>query len=193
MRTRYRYSAADLLTMEEMIYEGRTDAQIGRALGATANAVNIARKRHKIPSRRKVLLTSRAVARHLGIPCEKTVVVWIKAGFLKARKGQRVGRSRMWYIEEEALLDFLADPAYWHRWEPERVNGYLRAWVAEMRNGVRFLTTGQVGAIFHVKHTTVNDWIHKGLLPAVRRGNWLIKNSDLEGFVAPCERPRRIP
>ena len=89
------------------------------------------------------------------------------------------------------MLDFLQDGRYWHLWEPERVGPRLRIWVTEMRDGVRFLTTGQVAAKFYVEHATVNNWIHKGYLPAVRRGNWLIRESDLVGFVPPCERPRQ--
>lgn len=191
MRSRYRWEANDLLALEEMIEQGRGDAQIGQALGCSAGAVNIARKRRGIRPRRKAMLTARAVARRLGLGCSKTVAQWIRAGYLKGRKGQRCGLNRMWYVDEEALLDFLEDRRYWHLWEPDKVEPGLRAWLSEVRNGARFLTTGEVAARFYVQHPTVNGWIHKGHLPAVRRGNWLIRESDLLGFVPPCERSRK--
>jgi flavin-dependent dehydrogenase len=136
------------------------------------------------------MLTARVVAAKLGLGCSKAVARWIGAGYLRGRRGQGCGLYRMWYVKEEALLDFLEDPRYWHLWEPDRVEPGLRAWVSEIRDGVRFLTTGEVGARFFVHHAAVNDWIHKGYLPAVRHGNWLVRESDLVGFVPPCERPR---
>jgi len=191
MRTRWKWQPNDLLTLEDMIREGRSDAEIGRALGCTPLAVNLVRKRNKIAPRRKVILTARQIAIRLGLDCSKTVAWWIMAGYLKGRKGQGCGLNRMWYVTEETLLDFLEDGRYWHLWQPERLEAPLRLWVNEMRDGVRFLTTGQVAAKFYVEHATVNNWIHKGYLPAVRRGNWLIRDSDLVGFVPPCERLRR--
>lgn len=161
MRSRWKWSNEDLLALEEMVYAGYSDEH-------------------------------RRVARVMGLKCSKTVAWWINKGYLKARRGQPVGRSRMWYISEDALHRFLADPAYWHLWTPDRVtDALLRGWVSEIRNRTRFLTTGQVGALLGVKHTTVNDWIHKGLLPAVRHMNWLIRESDLRGFIPPCERSKK--
>jgi excisionase family DNA binding protein len=189
-RSRYRWEANDLLIIEEMIKQGHSDAAIGRTLGCSANAVNIARKRRHIAPRRKTILTARGVAARLGVRCPKAVAWWIKAGYLKGRRGQGCGLNRMWYVREEALLDFLEDARYWHLWDPARVEPGLRLWLSEVRNGVRFLTTGEVATRLCVSHCTVNDWIHKGYLPVVRRGNWLIRESDLVGFVLPCDRPR---
>jgi len=191
VRSRWKWQLDDLLTLEDMIGQGRSDAEIGRIFGCTPNAVNIARKRHKIAPRRKAILVARRIAVRLGLGCSKTITWWITAGYLKGRRGQGCGLNRMWYVTEEALLDFLEDARYWHLWEVERLEPQLRLWASEMRDGVRFLTTGQVAAKFYVEHATVNNWIHKGYLPAVRRGNWLIRSSDLVGFVPPCERPRR--
>lgn len=192
MRSRYRWETKDLLTLEGMIEQGRSDAQIGRALGCTALAVNIVRKRNGIRPRRKAMLTARAVARRLGLACDKKVARWIRAGYLKGRQGQGCGLNRMWYVTEDALLDFLEDPRYWHLWDPGRLESGLRSWVRDVRNGVRFLTIGEVAARLYVQPGTVNDWIHKGYVAAVRRGNWLIRESDLLGFVPPCERPRKV-
>jgi hypothetical protein len=41
-----------------------------------------------------------------------------------------------------------------------------------------------------VQHSAVNNWVHDGHLPATRWGNWWVKESDLAGFVPPCERSK---
>lgn len=186
-----RWEPEELQLLEDMIEEGRSDAFIGKRLNCTANAVNIARKRHKIAPRRKVLLTSRSVQVRLGVSCAKTVAWWIREGWLKGRKGQRVGLNRMWYVTEDALQQFLENRAYWHLWEPDKIiDRDFRVWAKELRK-VRYLTTGEVGQRFCVQHTTVNDWIHRGLLPAVRHGNWRVLESDLQTFVPPYERSHK--
>ena len=118
MRSRWKWSREDLAHLEGMICEGLSDSRIGRVLGSTANAVNIARKRNGIAPRRKVLLTAREVSRRLGIPCSKSVAWWIRAGYLGGRKGQRCGLNRMWYVTEDALYDFLEDSRFYHLWDP---------------------------------------------------------------------------
>lgn len=189
MRSRWKWSQKDLDRLEGMICEGLSDSRIGRVLGCTAGAVNIARKRNGIAPRREVLLTAREVARRLGVGCSKVVARWIVAGYLRGRKGQRCGLNRMWYVTEDALSDFLEDPRFYHLWDPSRIRPSLK-WAAATRDGTRFLTTGEVGRLLYVRPHTVSAWIHKGYLPAVRRGNWLIREGDLSGFVAPCDRPR---
>jgi len=191
MRSRWKWSAEDLLQLEELLVRGWSDHKIGEALGCTAVAVQVIRKRKRIPPRQRLLLSARAVARKLGVRCSKTVTWWIKAGYLKGRRGQGAGPHRMWYVTEEALLRFLEDARYWHLWDPTKIGADLKPWVREIRNGIAFLTTGQVATQLHVGHSAVNAWIHRGLLPAVRRGNWLVRDCDLRGFVPPCERSRK--
>src|SRR5438309_1518659 len=85
--------------------------------------------------RRKAMrpLTARKVAAMLGVSCSKTIARWITAGWLKGRKGQRVGLDLMWVVDEDAVQTFLADPAHWHRWTPERIaDAGLRAWAMEI-------------------------------------------------------------
>jgi len=187
MRSRWKWSAEDLLRLEELLARGWTDRKIGQSLGCSAVAVQVVRKRHHIAPRGRLLLTARAVARKLGVRCSKTVAWWIRSGYLKGRRGQRAGPNRMWYVTEDALVCFLEDEGYWHLWNPAAVEPALRPWIADLRNGARFLTTGQVATRLCVGHSAVNAWIHRGLLPAVRRGNWLVREADLRGFVPPCQ------
>ena len=191
MRSRWKWSAEDLLRLEELIARGWTDAKIGEALGCSAVAVQVIRKRKGIPSRRRAILSARAVASKLGVSCSKTVAWWIRAGYLRGRRGQRAGPNRMWYVTEEALLAFLDDPHYWHLWEPAGVDDSLRSWVTDIRNGDRFLSTGQVGAVLGVGHKAVWGYINRGLISGVRRGNWLVREADLRAFVPLCERSRK--
>jgi excisionase family DNA binding protein len=180
-----------IFQLDELIRMGRTDAQIGRAIGCSANAANLARKRRHLPARRAVLLSARAVADRLGIGCAKVVVRWIDLGWLRGRRGQRMGPHRMWYVTEEGLWDFIANPAAWHAWTPERIPEFeLRELATAIRAGERYLTPGEVAERFFVSDAAVNDWIHSGTLPAVRHGNWRIKESDLTDFVPPNQRDR---
>lgn len=186
------WTAERLLELEACIEKGMTDTAIGKHLGCSSNAVQIARKRNGIASRRQVMLTGHAISQKLGLTCSKRVTMWIERGYLKGRRGQQVGRSRMWYVTEEALLAFMEDPRTWPLWKPERITEkYLRDWALEIRT-VRYLRPGEVANRFAVGANAVNDWIHQGRLPAQRWGNWWIRESDLDGFEPPCERPRQI-
>lgn len=173
-----------LWKLMELIERGWDDARIGREIGVMANAVNVARKRYAIPSRTETTFTARAVAKRLGIGCAKTVSYWIKRGWLNGRKGQRRGGHRQWMIHPDDLLAFIEDPDHWHRWNPERIpDAGLRDWATELRRGVRFLTLTEAADRACVQPQTVNQWIRKGWLPAVRNGNHLVRESDLERFV----------
>lgn len=170
----------------ELLERGMTDEQIARRFGTTPEAVNLARKRHGIPSRTQTLLNCRTAAHLLGIGCAKAVRRWIAAGWLKGRRGPRRGGNRQWLITRRALMDYLEDPAHWHRWDPDRITDpLLRRWATTRRGDVRFLTVGQAAWRACVEGTTVNQWIHKGWLPARKNGNnWFIRDEDLEALLA---------
>ena len=169
---------------------GWSDERIGQRMGTTANAVNLARKRHGIRPRSVQLLTARTIARMLGISCSKAVSWWIRSGWLRGRRGERFGLYRMWYVRHEDLEAFLEDPSYWHLWQPERIpDRALREWYQAARTE-QYLTLSEVAARCYVMPKTVYQWIQKGKLPAVRRGNHLIPASALVGFVPPGQRSR---
>jgi hypothetical protein len=181
-----------LFALDELIRLGRTDVQIGRALGVTAEAVNIARKKGGLPCRSLVLLSARTVAERLGVGCEKTIPRWIARGWLRGSRGQRRGPNRQWYLTEEALWDFVANPAAWHAWDAARItDADLRAYAVDVRGGERWLTPGEVADQCFVTVAAVNTWVRAGIIPARRYGNWRIRESDLVGFVPPNQRERR--
>jgi hypothetical protein len=191
-RTRWKWSDADVSAISVHLENGRSDEWIAKQLGATATAIRLVRKRRGLQSRTALLYSAQRVARLMGVSCAKTVARWIEEGYLRGRRGQRRGPNRQWYVTEDALLAFIADPAHWHRWEPGRITDEdTRAWATEIRAGVRFLTPGEVAERCFVGVGAVNDWIHKGLLPAVKWGNWWVRERDLEGFVPPGQRSRK--
>ena len=185
------WTADRLLELEQLLARGLTDDAIAVRLGKTVNAVCLARKRHGIPCRRKLIMTQRGVSRLMGVSCQKTVSAWIRRGWLHSRRGARIGHHFERYITREQLLTFLECPAHWHVWKPERITEpNLRDWALDMRT-VRYLRPGEIAQRFFVHHKTVNTWIGKGLLPAQRWGNWWVRESDLEGFELPCNRSKR--
>lgn len=135
-----------LIELEKLLTNGMTDEAIGRQLGRTVNAIRLARRHHGIPGRRQLLMTTTAVAKAMGIPCAKTVSEWIRRGWLRARKGQWVGRYRERYVTEEALYDFLTDPQYGMAWEPKRIRDRrIKGWLKGIPRE-KWLRTGEVAA-----------------------------------------------
>ncbi|MBF8255100.1 MAG: hypothetical protein HW375_7 [Anaerolineales bacterium] len=184
------WTSEQLHKLEDLLGLGLGDEEIGRRLGRSAIAVNSTRKRRGLPSRRRSYNTCRNVAGRLGMGCSKTVAKWIKRGWLRARAGQRVGMYHDWVISEDALLAFLEDPRYWMAWDVAKVtDSLLGVWVRELRTE-RWLSVGEVCERYFVSYQAVNTWIRRKHVRASRWGNWWIRDSDLEGFVAPCNRPR---
>lgn len=178
------WTTARLWKLMELIERGWSDEQIAAALGTTANGVNIARKRNRIPSRTRTLLSARAAADRVGVKCAKTVVAWIEHGWLKGKQGPRRGPFPQWQIHPDDLIAFMEDPGHWHRWHPERIpDAGLRQWATELRRGVRFLSLTEAAGRAFVQPATIHQWIKKGWLPAVRNGNHVVREQDLEHFV----------
>lgn len=180
------WTRARLWKLMECIERGWEDERIAAALGTTVGAIQLARKRHGIPSRTKTLLSAQTAAQRLGLGCGKTIVHWIESGWLTGRRGPRRGANRQWLIHPDDVLAFMERPEHWHRWHPERIpDPGLREWATELRFGVRFLTMTEAAKRCFVEPQTVYQWVRKGWLPAVRNGNHLVRESDLERFVLP--------
>lgn len=180
----------DQAKLAELLLEGKSDEAIGRALGRSAIAIEIRRKRTGLPSRTRSINSARRAAERLGM--DATVLVnRIDRGLLKAQRGPRRGPYAQWQITDEALYDYVANPAAWPTYRVEDINDReLRLWAIECRRE-RYLTTGEVARRYHVTHGTVHAWITRGLLPAVRWANWRVPESALAGFVPPCDRLKR--
>mgnify|MGYP003376150629 CR=1 FL=1 len=189
-----RWTARDLHDLDSMLDNGWSDERIARRLGRTPVAIRIMMKKRGMASRSRRLMSALRVAEMLGVGCAKTIVRWITNGWLRGRQGPARGMHRQWQVTEEDVWAFIESPAHWHLFNPERIpDQHLREWAIEIRDGVRFLTPGQVAWRLYTTDASVNDWIHKGLLPAVRNGNWLIRESDVEAFVPPSQKPKPAP
>lgn len=183
------WTSAERFDVEEWIAEGRGADWIAQRLGRTETSVRVYLKRN-VRCRALRPLSARAAAEIMGVRCSKTVGRWMDAGWLRSRKGQRCGRNRVRVTDRDALLDFVADPCHQHRYDPDRItDAELRAWALETRTA-RYLTTGEVADCLGVGVGAVHHWIATGILPAVRHGNWRVRESDVSGFVIPSERDR---
>lgn len=183
---RRNWTEAEYELLDDLLDRGSSDSTIARSLGRTVAAIRLKRARRHLPSRTERTLTANRVRETLGIGSARPIRTWIQRRWLSARK---VGA--LWVIREEALLDFLATPDHWHLWDPSRITDpTLREWAEELRGGVRYLTVREVAARVGVSASAAYNWVSHGRLRAVRRGNWLVRESDLDGFVPPCDRPR---
>lgn len=165
---------------------------VAEKLGRSPVSVRVKAKRARcVMLRRVTVLSASDVAALIGKRCNKTVTWWITAGWLPATAATS-GSKYIWRIRYDDLLMFLHNPDYWMAWDATRItDADLRAEMLALRaTGPRWLTCGEIARRLHVGHAAVNDWIHQGLLPARRYGNWYVQEADLDGFVIPSARSR---
>ena len=187
----HNWTAEQDMKLEEGLERGWSDERIARALGRTANAIRVRRKRLGLPSvlRQPCLYTGRQAAQLLGVDAH-LIRRFVTRGWLKATRGPRRGSSTQWCVYEDDLLAFLENPAYWHCWEPQRITETgLRDWALTLPRP-QYLTLTEVAKRYHVNVSTVTHWLDRGVLPFVRNGNRMVDERSLEGFVPPYERPR---
>lgn len=160
-----------------------SDEEMGQALGRTAIAVKLCRKRHltSLPPRSHdtALPTAKEVARLLGIGCSKSVTRLIQEGLLP---GRTLPLNRhIWGVPWPALVRFAVNPENWIYFKPEHVKDPYLKRLIQMRRARwpdEWWRIGQVAAYYGVSVVAVNKCIHDGRLPATRWGNWWIKRSD---------------
>lgn len=160
-----------------------TDAEIGKKLGRTADAVKIHRFRHlRYDARRKDAEwpTLQQVMRIMGVKCQKTVAMWVNQGLIPARTlPTAMGEIRA--IARQTLIRWAVNPENWIYFKHERVTDpYLRRLLQlrRARWNDEWWTPGQVGAYHGVTHMAINNCIHDGRLRGKKWGNWWIRRSD---------------
>lgn len=164
-----------------MIEQGRSNAQIAKALGVSTASIILVRKRYKLEPATSKLLTASRLADMMGVGCAKTISHWIRTGFLKATHGYHQGPHRVWLINPLDVFDFLADEATWHLWQVDRiVDAELREYALKVRGDVRFLTPREAGWELYVEHKTINSRIRRGKMSARKWGNWWIDEREVE-------------
>jgi hypothetical protein len=174
-----------------LVDSGASFDAIARRLKRTRTAVEVKCKRLGIGvTTSPAALSCREVARLLGKPCSKSVTRWItKLGWLKASNAGQPHRP-LWRVQWEDLTAFMERREHWMAWDASTITDLaLREWAQEIRVGGRWLTPGEVARRLHVVPATPQAWIEKGLLPAVKYGNWWIWSADLVGFRVPGDLP----
>jgi excisionase family DNA binding protein len=98
----------------------------------------------------------------------------------------------IWHVQWLDLCAWLDEPTHWMMYDPAAcTEPTLREHLIEIRQGrPRWLSIGEVAVQYRVGAHTVHQWVKKGFLPAVRYGNWWIRESDLAGWRIPSERSR---
>lgn len=171
-----------------------SDDQIGEALGRTAVAVKVRRKRLGLPTLSKApqLLTAMGVSRTLNAEVH-TVCHWIDTGILQGRR--MPGPRQIRLVERTTLYHWAVNPDNWPLFKPERVADPKLKRLIELRAarwGDEWWTTRRVAEYFGV---TPKDVLRKivimrqlpgmqvinlsGRHSAPGWSNWFVKRSDV--------------
>ena len=157
-----------------------TYEEIGKTLGRSGDAVKIrkARKMISAPSKRPGYLTGNQVARLFRVDIH-SVMRWHKRKIMpfEILPGERGIMS----VHIRTVYRWAVQPQNWIYFKADRVrDAHLRRLVAlaQERWGDEWWTVGQVTDYFGLTDGLVQTHIQKGLLPAVRWGNWWVRKSD---------------
>lgn len=167
-------------------YMMMSDAELGQALGRTANGVHMRRERWlglTARSKSQEWPNLHEVARLLGLPCSKVLRKLMRRGILPGRRLPL--EADVWVIHRGDLLKFVCNPRNWIYFQTERVVDPQMRRLIELRRvmwGDEWWTPGEVAAYHGVSLSGVNKWIRLGQLPAVRWANWHIRRSDAIRF-----------
>lgn len=164
--------------------------EIARILGVPAHQVRRRARQLGLgrPYNQPELYSASRIGRLLGVG-NKAVTRWIRCGAMRYVVGHRAGTGRVRLVSPEELVHFLHNPKWWYVWDPANIpDPAFRELTERIRGGAEYWTTGQVASWFEVSITSVNNWIKRGLLDAVRHDNWLIRRTDAQSFKPPSHR-----
>jgi hypothetical protein len=150
--------------------------EIARRHGRTPAAIKIRYTRLGLEAPSKRNMTALDTAGALGMDVH-SIVKLIESGSLPAEKAT----EKIWAIQREKLVRWAVNPMNWMCFKLEKVQDEeIKRLVARQRERWtdEWWSTGQVGAYHGFTSSAVNNRIHKGLLPAVRWGNWWVLRSD---------------
>lgn len=189
------WTYGEVFALQELVAEGKSVKWLAAHFRRTPTAIELKIKRvcGLLRSTRQTL-SSRDIARIMGLGCSKTVVTWVERGWLTPVPG-RVTKGT-WRFEEFCLWSFVENPETHMAWEVKRITDPdLQAHALEHRvKHPRWLTMGEVARRYHVARGTVYQWITKQkVIPydmVYKYDNHYIREDALEGFVMPSERPR---
>jgi hypothetical protein len=160
-----------------------TYAQIGAALGRTANAVKIKRQRLGFPahSKRPGWVTGHGAARILGVDIH-SIMALTDRGILP--HVVLPGERGILAIKKRVLYRWAVNPMHWIYFKPGKVRDRkLRRLLALKRErwDDEWWTPGQVADHHGIEHTDVNRYIHAGKLKSVKWGNhWILRSEAMK-------------
>lgn len=173
-----------------------SDRAICRHLQRSPNAIKIASARKLHINRKMNFYSGCELARTLGIPCSKTLINWVEAGWLKARRSVvRQGQFKAWRFLEMQIIKFLRSKPW--LFNPQRMpEHYFRSIIQEEYKRDPWYICKEAAPLLGVKtDDAVQRYIFRGWLPAVKRpggpwqGVWVIRRSAIEAFLANDPRP----
>jgi hypothetical protein len=162
-----------------------TDAEIGAALGRSADAVHIRRERvlHlPAPSKHPAIFTGNKAARALGLDIHKLSYL-VDTGIIPARVMAGLRRIRL--IRREDLTRWAVDPRNWPWFKLDRVADPQLKRLIELRRqrwGDEWWSTRQAADYHGVDVSDIKRYIQAGRLPAVQVVNY-------DGRISLHERP----
>lgn len=161
-----------------------TYEEIGEALGRTGHAVKIRKTRERIPapSKRPGYLTGHQVAKLFRVDIH-SVMLWHERGIMQFEV--LPGERGILNVHIRTVYRWAVQPRNWIYFIARRVrDAHLRRLVelAQERWGDEWWTVGQVTAYHGLTDGLVQRHIQKGLLPAVRWGNWWVRKSDAVNY-----------
>lgn len=182
---RWQWTDDNLEILFRLTERGATDAAIARRLRTSIDAVKAARYNYRLAPRAAITLDAATVSRIFGHVNSQSVRLWIKYGFLRARRSGMRGRHQCWFVSYDDLEAFMADERYWHLWSPEQVTRQTLVDDCGRPRHLRFYSVAQVADICGVSRTAPCKWCKKGWLQAVKYGTeYFIRSDWLEDFRA---------
>lgn len=157
--------------------------------------INIA-SRKRVASRMANFYTASTLARILGIPCPKLVLLWVKRGWLKSRKSaMSQGKKQLWRFSQRGVVRCLKQRP-WLVDLKRMERHYFRSVVIKEWERDPWYTAKQAAPLLGVKKAArVIQYIHRGWLRAEKKpyhhtGIWIIRRSAIQAFLENDPRPQ---
>lgn len=181
---------------EELDYLGsyyglRPDQTICRHLQRSPLAIELAARYKLQTTRKNNFYTARELCTILGVHSSRTLMTWVDAGWLKARRSPLgAGKNYIWCFLDEDIEKFLHEKP-WLFDVREMPRHYFRFIIREEYDRDPWYTCVEAAALLGVKPITVKKYIRRDWMPTPKRqtGPWRstrirIRRSTIEYFLA---------
>ncbi len=175
-----------------------SDKALARLLQRSPNAIKVAATRKLHQSRSMNFYTARNVAQELGIKDSKTIIYWLRRGWIVGRHCLvGAGLNFRWMFHEEHIVACLRKRPYLCDLKT-MPRGYFRSIVQEEWDKDRWYTCLEAAPLLGlIDINAIHRYIRRGWLPAERRpggpwtGRYVIRHSAIQSFLANDPRPTK--